>query len=489
MLLAQFYEKSGDTKGAIGQLREMIRLQPDQFQQRLRLASYLLQKGREDQAGKVLQQAVSDLPDSTDAKLALVDFYIQRHQKGKAISALSGYIAEAPEEYGLQLRLAQLYASSKQLERAKKILGEVIERAGETGDGLQARNQLAKLLMLKRQQHEQALALVNEVLQEDAKDQEALLIRAALSIESKDPDGAIADLRTALKENPIFTKAYRLKARAHLMKGEIKLARESLEDAIRAKPDEAAANFDLVQLLVKLGKREDAISVLEKMREFAPDNETVLQSIATIRLAQKKWRELERTAELLIEKHPEEEKGYYYKGLALQGLGQHEQAIAAFEKTLSLWPKAIEPLIGSARSYMALGKTETALTHVRKVLREIPEHYLAFNLEGELLSSLKRWDEAEAAFRQAIKLKPDWSQPYQNLVKLKQVQGDEAAVISVLQEGFTQAKSPLLGVELANQLDKVGRGEEAKAIYQGLLKQDANNRLAANNLAMLLLKG
>jgi Flp pilus assembly protein TadD len=56
-----------------------------------------------------------------------------------------------------------------------------------------------------------------------------------------------------------------------------------------------------------------------------------------------------------------------------------------------------------------------------------------------------------------------------------------------LQEGIKASNdAPLLVSDLAGLYERLDRTEEAIAVYEGLLKRDADSAIGANNLAMLL---
>jgi tetratricopeptide (TPR) repeat protein len=487
LLVAQLYERSGNVEGTLGILQKIIQLEPDEIQHRVRLASYYLDKQQASKAEQVLQRAVKDLPENIDAKLALVELLNRQDNKSGAEAALKAFVAEAPDTYSLQLALAHLYAQTDRKGEAESVLRQVIEQADRSEDGVEARVRLAKLLITEKSE-DQALKLVEDALKLHPKEKEALLLRAAIFLANNDLAGSIADLRTLLKEDPTNVKAYRLKARVHLKKNEIALARQSLEDAIKAQPQEAAANYELVNLLLKSGKRDEALTVLEKMRRYVPDDIKVLVTLSQLYSQNQNWGEVEKLADSLMAKHPENASGYFYAGLVHQQNGQHLEAITAFEKSLVIKPNAVEPLIGLAKSQIAIDQPAAALQRVQKVIEINPDHLLALNLEGEILLAQKRNSEAEAIFNQVIELNPEWVIPYNNLLKIKQFEEDESGVRAILEKGFEKTHDPRLGIILALNYEKTGDNEEAREVYEKLLQREPGFALAANNLAMLLLK-
>ncbi|MEW8055002.1 MAG: tetratricopeptide repeat protein [Candidatus Thiodiazotropha sp.] len=487
LLLARLYAQADKHDAVVSLLSDLIKTKPDELENRLHLVTYLQQQGENDQALLVLQQAITDLPDNLDAKLALIALYKNQGAMDRAESILEQYAGEASDNTKLKLELARHYLADGRKVEADKTLSQVIELAERSADGLAARTIKAGA-MIKERALDDAAVLLEEVLEADPKYKDALFVRAGLALVSDDPDKGIADLRTLLREDPSYVKAYRLKARAHLKKGETALAKQSLEDAIRIRPEEAAANFELVQLLINTREFDGAVGILQKMRRFAPDDIKVLQSLALVQEKNKRWDEVANLAELLISKHPESPVGYYYRGVSQLNRNMASSSIADFEKVLELKPNSIEALIGLAKGLFVLKKPEDALQRIERVVEANPEHFAALNLKGEVLLSQKQWDLAEEAFKKALILRPEWSVPYRNLVNLNTLKGDLEGVLGVLEEGFEKTGDPVLGVDLANHYSRIDRRQDAIKVYEGILEKYPKHLLASNNLAMLLLE-
>jgi tetratricopeptide (TPR) repeat protein len=488
LLLVRLYAQAEKHDEVVKVLSNLIRSNPSDLQNRLHLVAYYQKRGETAQAVEVLHQAITDLPDNMDAKLALIALYKSQSAMDQAEALLEQYVSEAPQHTGLKLELARHYLAVGRKDEANKTLSQVIELADTSEDGLAARTLKASVL-IKEQVFDEAGALLEEVLEADPKFKDALLIRASLAFLRDDSDNGIADLRTLLQEDPSYVKAHRLKARAHMKKGEIQLARQSLEDAIKIQPEEASANFELVQLLINTREYNDAVEVLQKMRRFVPGDAKVLQGLALVQEKLKRWDEVGKAAEALVTKHPENPLGFYYRGISHLNRNMTASSIEDFEKVLELKPNSIEALVGLARGLFVLKKPDAALQRIEKVVAADPEHFAALNLKGEVHLSQKQWDLAEDAFNKARALSPQWPVPYRNLVNLNMLKGNNSDVMGVLQEGFEKTGDTLLGVDLANNYSRADRVQDAVEIYEGILEKHPKHLLASNNLAMLLLKG
>ncbi|MBT3046015.1 MAG: tetratricopeptide repeat protein [Candidatus Thiodiazotropha sp.] len=486
LLLARLHAQAESHEEVVKVLSDLISNKPNDLQNRLHLATYFQKQGDNARAVEVLQQAITDLPQNMDAKLALIYLLKNQGEADRAEALLEQYVSETPEHTGLKLELARHYLAVGRDDEANNTLSQVIDLAGASEDGLAAKSMKASTL-IKKQSIAEAGALLDEVLAADPKFKDALMIRAGLALMSDDADKGIADLRTLLREDPSYVKAHRLKARAHLKKGEIQLARESLEDAIKVQPEEAAANFELVQLLINTREFDDAIEVLQKMRRFAPGNVKVLQALALVHEKLAHWDEVEGVAQVLVTKHPENPLGYYFRGVSRLNRDMADRSITDFEKVLEYKPDSIEALVGLAKGYFAMKKPDDALQRIEQVVKANPEHFAALNLKGEVHLSQKQWDLAEAAFNSARELSPQWPVPYRNLVKLNILKGSKDEVVGILEEGFDKTADSMLGIDLANNYSLAGRAQDAVEIYEEILKKHPKHLLASNNLAMLML--
>ncbi|MCG7923574.1 MAG: tetratricopeptide repeat protein [Candidatus Thiodiazotropha lotti] len=488
LLLARLYAKANEEKSVIQVLTDLILSNPTELQHRLHLVSYYEEKGDKELAEAVLRQAVNDLPRSADAKLALVSYLKSNKDIIGAESLLSTYVVQNRDNHTFKLELAKHHISLNRKAEAIQMLSDVINQADLSTDGLIARTLKASILV-KEGSIQQASQLIEEVLEADPKYKDALLVRAGIALVSEDPDRGIADLRTLLREDPGHVKAHRLKARSHLKKGEVELARQSLEDAVKAQPQETTTNFELVQLLIQTGELDDAEVVLQKMLKFAPKEISVLRGLGIVYLKQKKWGELLKIAKTLQSEYEAEPIGYYYQGLVDQNNDRLEQSVISLTRSLELKPGAIDVLVALAKSYFGLKQADEALKQVNQAVTTDPNHYLAYNLLGEIHLSQKRLKEADKAFERSLSINEKWPVPYRNLVKVKLMEGKQADAVAMLRRGYQNSLDPALGIELANTQDKLGQVDESIQIYQQILDKNPDNVLAANNLAMILLRG
>ena len=140
-------------------------------------------------------------PDDTNAGLELVTLLGAVKGNDAARDELLARIKAGPGAFAYQIALAKLDFAQGKAEASQKLLQQLIAEAKSREDALTAKNTLATLYM---SQNNVAAAepLIAEVIKEDARNTLALRLRAAIHLERNQIDDAIADLRSALNDQP-----------------------------------------------------------------------------------------------------------------------------------------------------------------------------------------------------------------------------------------------------------------------------------------------
>ena len=485
-LLLRVQDIAGDSAAAIGLSRALIAREPAEPGHRLRLADRLVRADRPDEAEAILREALAAMPDAEDLQLALLRLVAQTRGTAAARSEVGRLLESAPESIGLRFVEAELQQAAGDSAAAEQSYRAIIERAGVDRPGQQARNALARLLALSGRADE-ALPLVDAVLEGAAGDVDALALRAAIRLQQGDADAAIADLRLALREQPERVSAHRLLGRAHLQRGEYGLARAALESALELAPGEAVGYLQLADLNTRMGDAAGAAMVLERLLERQPDNLEAQQALTRVALAANDGAALEAAAARIVSVRPEHPLGHYLAGLALQREGRHVDAVERFEQALQRQPGAFEPLFALAQSELDLQRPQAAERRVLEALAVDPENVFARNLLGDILLATGQPARAREQFLEAIRLHPRSPRAYVRLSRIEAGAGGKEAALRVLEDGVRETGgSGYLMLQRAALLDESGQREAAIQAYETLLQRFPDTPVAVNNLAVLL---
>ncbi len=486
LVLAQLEASLGNNAETEALLLELVKLRPQDKAQRLRLAQFYARLDRSDAAEKVLRDGIRALPEERTMKLALVEFLAARRSLDAAEKELKGFIAADPKDSELRFDLAQFYLKDKDAPKAEAVYQQVIDESKLEAPGLTARVRYAALLIQKGD-IKGAEKLIGEVLAQSPRDDDALILRGNLELAQKDPKSAIADLRSVLRDQPNSVGVMRTLARAHFANGEPALAEETMRRAVDANPGDAQARLDLAQLLSDLGKPEQARPVIDELVKRQPNNAQALETQFKIAFATRDLVTARAAADALLATDPKSSLAYYYQGIVADAGRKPEEALKLFDTALQLDPQGVEPLQAAVRDLVALKRTPEALRRLDALIAANPQAAFPANIKGEVLMADKRPQEAAAAFRLAISHDAANWVSYRNLALAQFGSQDNEAAIATLKDGIGRAKNPeALQADLAQVLERLGRIDEALAVYDAALARNPQSDIAANNLAMLL---
>jgi tetratricopeptide (TPR) repeat protein len=473
---------------AEAQLKKVIELQPKELTHRYRLARFYLLTKNVAAAEKTMRENIAVAPENNEAKVALAELIASQRGVEKGEAELKAFVAKEKDSSALRLALARFYESHKKPEQAQAVYREVIEAAGVKPDGLTARNKLAALLIQNNQQ-DAAKQLVEEVLKENARDNDALILRGNLLLAKGDAPGAIADLRAVLRDQPNAIPVMRALARAHLQNDELAIAEETLRSASQASPGDRAVRLELAQLLAQSGRPEQAKPMLEQLATETPDDlptqESLFRTLATL----KDMAGARTTAEHIRQMRPDLPIGPYLVGTVDESEQKLDAAATEYESALKAQPDAGEPLAAVVRVDLARKQPAHAVARLDEVIQLNPKNAIARNLKGEVLTSQKQFDPALASFNEAIALAPKWWIPYRGaaLAQLASQQPKSVdAAIEVLERGVKATNASNLTTDLAALYERQGKSDNAIGVYEAWVQREPHSTVAANNLAMLL---
>lgn len=180
--------------------------------------------------------------------------------------------------------------------------------------------------------------------------------------------------------------------------------------------------------------------------------------------------------------------------IALAGVlreqGQYDQALEHYEAAFSLDPLNQFVWYGKIEILISLKQYSQAVTLAKMGAEKFPEQRTFQDLIGLSYMSEGKYVEAEAAFRNAIRLQPDSIFAYANLSSVLHYQGRSEESIHILQQGLEIRPSARLYANLGNVHFFSGRYTDAVSAFEAALNpalDNADDYLNWANLADALL--
>jgi tetratricopeptide (TPR) repeat protein len=173
-----------------------------------------------------------------------------------------------------------------------------------------------------------------------------------------------------------------------------------LQNALKSTPDNVKARLLLAELSLRMGDPKNAQKELDHAARSGADPRQTASLVAQTRLALGEPDQL--LADLDAGKLPmSEAQQMTFRGLALLGKTQLQQAEDQFSKALATEPTLARARIGRAQAYAQLGRTEEAFTDIDAVLDSDRKNANALLLRASLLARSGEYKQALEAYRSA----------------------------------------------------------------------------------------
>jgi tetratricopeptide (TPR) repeat protein len=488
VILADLYLQSKRPHEAESTLRALIALQPKVVDHRFRLARYYLSQKDKDQAERTLRDAAAVSPDDINAKIQLLQFLSAQRGREQALAQVDQLLQQEPSNDTLRLALGQFLVQINAIDKAEALFRSVIAHAGTKPSGLAARDQLAAL-RLGQSDIKGATDLIAEVIRENPRDNDALILRSDISMTSGNTSDAITDLRSVLRDQPTAIGIMRQLARAYLQNGEAGQADQILRSALQIAPKDPDCRLQLAQLLLGEQKNDQAAPMLEQLARDVPSNIAVEEALFRVQAAQKQWPAAQATAQGIQTARPDLALGYYLSGVIAEQNDKVTEAAASYQKALKVDPNSAEPLTALVHLYVTHKQSDQALQFIQSTISSSPHNALARLINAELLVSRGSMDDAIGAYHEAIDTAPKWPMPYRSLAIAQSKAKHDDDAVRTLQQGIAKVgNDSSLIIDLSALYERQNRPEDAIALYEGVIAQNPNAVFATNNLAMLLVK-
>jgi tetratricopeptide (TPR) repeat protein len=507
--LAHALEKRGRSHEAIAVFRDLKELRPGNAKNLECLGDLLKEKGRSREAGEVFELALAARreeirlkPGDAHARLHLAKLLKKQGKVDEAVAAYRAAIRLKPDEAYAHSEVGVILASQGKLDEA---IAECREAIRLQPDSAAAHNHLGIVLCDVKRDYPAAEAALREAIRlqpDDGKthhnlgvalehqgkvDEAVAEFRAAIRHQPDDArahyilgdtlkglgkfDEAIAEYRTAIRLQPDFAEAHNdLGAVLCDVKRDYPAAEAAFREAIRLNPDDKHASTNLGNALASQGKLDEAMAAYREAIRLRPDAAEAHNRLGALLCYRKReYAAAEIEFRVVVRLKPDNAQAHYHLGNALNGQGKRDEAAAEFREAIRLKPDEFEfhvnlgiVLCDVKRDYPAAeaefraairlkpdfvpahfdlgvalvnqGKHDEAIAAWREAIRLKPDAYVHYRL-GTALMGQGELDQAAAAYHAALKLNPEFAEVLCNLGQVLQRQGDYAGAVAMLRKG------------------------------------------------------
>ncbi len=475
----------GNIEQATAVLATLVERLPSNGVLQKQLANQYLKIGEDLKAEKTLRK-FSDREKSPNANLTLVEYFLAKKQKKQAEIELTRFINEFPGQVELQFTYIELLVADKRTKEAKAQLQSIVQTKN-TKNQLKAKNILA-WLALQDNNFEKQRQLYAEVVKEDPQNVTALIGIAKQDLREDKVEQAINSLREILSFAPRSAVVFLALGQAHEIHGDQNLAQDYYATALRRGSNNPTIVAEYSRFLIKQGNTKLAEKTLESAIRNRIVNKAILGLLAQSKLNLQKWDEAQRIADQLESVATESTIVSQIRGHAHMGKSEHSESIAFFKDVQQATPNSAKPLAALIGAYLRAGENAKAMAFLDNTLKQQPNNQQAQLLKGAVFELENKLTEAEQAYKKALAMDKANLVIYRYLTRILLVQNKTQEALSIISNSRRALTGDLnLAITEAVLNERLGKVEEAAAIYRDLLKQGEATDIAANNLAVLLL--
>jgi tetratricopeptide (TPR) repeat protein len=425
---------------------------PKQATYLVQLAGYYLLTKQRDNLDAVIQRLTDD-KQFPEGHLLAGDFFFFRAREFE--SARVQYEAGAkafPKDKALyEKRLVELLATTGRSPDANQLLASILKDNPKDNDAIAMR----AALMLQTGDLNQINQATNDLQSLVTKTPDNHLLRFNLArayLVKNDLEQARLQLEAAIKIRPDFLLARDLLARIYLGKGDNAKALQEAESVIALNKGDIQARLIRSTALTALGDREKARQELDTIIKIAPDNSDAQYQIGYLAWEDKDYKRAEQIFGDLYKANPKNIRGLVGMIETMASENRMGDAIKTMEASVAREPDRRDFRLALANMYVRDQRFDAAIQILQDLLKNDPK---SADLLLRLAETQRRKGDINAAidtFRRASQAAPNDTRP-------------------LLQLGLL--------------MDGTGRREQAKPIYEQILKIQPDHPIALNNLAFI----
>jgi tetratricopeptide (TPR) repeat protein len=413
------------------------------FEAYLQLGAHLLALNDADAAAQALKKAVEIEP-SARAYQSLGDVFRAVQKGDESIKYYRHALELEPRNVQVRLRLADMLYRERQLEDTLTESNAVLAADPDNRFALELKGKA--LRDLKR--FDEALALADQSLARDANDLAAAYLKATVAESRRDYAGAVQQLERLLARShegedaqqrasndrafllhlgldyqqlgrhadaaDAYGRAFALSGRteagilaqrvqALLRARDLERALSEVRDGRKRFPDEAQLVTLEGTVLREQGKNEEAILLVEGLRQKSAGKFDALLEVAEFYQQAKRYGDAEKVLSDARKVEPKDLRALFLLGAVLERQKRHDAAEAVFREALGVEPDSAPVL--NYLGYMNADRgvrLEEALSLIERAVAIDPENGAYLDSLGWAFYRLKRFDKAEEQLRRAV---------------------------------------------------------------------------------------
>jgi tetratricopeptide (TPR) repeat protein len=447
---------------------------------------HLTRQNRLADAEELLKLKIANNPASADYILQLATHYFLAKRRPEMDAVMQRLTDEKAYPDGHLFAGDFYFFRLREFDRAQEQYEAAIKAFPK--DKAQYQKRLVELFATTGKNTE-ANRLLATILKDDPKDSDAIAMRAALMLSTGNRDQinqAAIDLQGLVTKNPTNHLLRFNLARALLAKNEPDQARLQLEEAIKIRTDFIVARELLAKIFLAKGDPSRALKEADGIIALDRNNlQAHLIRSSSLLLVNEKDKAREEL-DLIGKAYPQNPEARYQSGLLAWQEKDFKRAEQLFGDLHKSNPRDFRGLVGIVETMASQNHMAEAIKEMEKSLQGEPDRPDLKLALANLYVRAERYDEAIAQYQSLLAKDPKSAQLLFRLGETHRRKGDLNMAIDTFRRCSQVSPSDTACLlQLGLLMDGTGKREQAKPIYEQILKIEPDHAVALNNLAFI----
>jgi tetratricopeptide (TPR) repeat protein len=318
LLLYQVYLERNRLGDALAITQRLVEESPEQLDGHMALATVYEHMDRRDEAVRVMRSALVHHPDRPIVSSRLSRMLRAMGDREGEIQLYRKVLEKRPRHYGTLIALGEAQIAINDLVGALATYAELVE---EYPDDLQATRRFASLEFAAGR-YEQAAQRLEDALARHPEHFELAYALGQIVRNLGNDERAIELFRRIPDYHPAYIEAKLQLASMYEDREDYASALVEVEQLRELRPSRAI-EFHTAELLTRSQRFDDAVALLEAMREDDPDDDEVLYQLGVCYGTAKRVDEALEYMQLTLEKNPDNPHALNYIGYTFAERGEH----------------------------------------------------------------------------------------------------------------------------------------------------------------------
>jgi len=330
---------AGEEGVALERAQKASELEPEWLKPKLLYGRALLISGKKDEAIDYIARIIGDDPDpDPDARMELAILMLSVGRDDDALSQVNQVLLEQPSRSDALRLMAIINFQNGNLDAAWDDFDDLLATGRYDNDAFYYLARIADI----RQEHVQAVALYSEVSAGSNAVSAQRRASALLAFQLENPDEALRHLEEFGKAHAAFAIDM-VQSKAWLL-ASLERYDESLayyDEMLKFRPDAESVYLGRAELLLRMGKLDEAIDGYAKAVKRWPDSATALNAYGyTLADRTDRYREAEKLIRKAIKMEPDNPAIIDSLGWVLHKRGKHQEALKELQRAYETFDDA-----------------------------------------------------------------------------------------------------------------------------------------------------